>query len=122
MRSAFDKIRSCKRKFSETNIGKMLEERKRLKFEVVPNEAKISIIEKEISDKSSEGYLNQIQETMGHLKGNDGGVSHHGVWKARNSFISNGKECKPIALLDKSGNIISSPEGIKNLCINEILE
>ena len=59
---------------------------------------------------------------MGHLKGDDGGVSHHGVWKAKNSLISNGKDSKPMALFDKTGNLITNSEGIKKLCIDEILE
>ena len=59
---------------------------------------------------------------MGHLTGDDGAVSHHGVWKARNSLIPDDKQCKPIALKDKLGNLISSPEEIKKLCLEEILE
>ena len=35
---------------------------------------------------------------------------------------TNGKESKPIALLDKSGNMITNSEGIKKLCLEEILE
>ena len=67
VRTAFTKIRSRKRKFSETNIGKMLEERKKLKLEQVPNQDKINILEKEIAERSSKTYLFQIQETIGHL-------------------------------------------------------
>ena len=59
---------------------------------------------------------------MGHLKGDDGGVSHHGVRKAKNSLIANGKDSKPIALFDKTGNLITNSEGIKKLCLEEFLE
>ena len=38
---------------------------------------------------------------MGHLKGDDGAISHHGVWKAQKNLIS---------------------KGIKTLCLEEILE
>ena len=120
--TAFPKIRSRKRKFCETDIGQMLEERKKLKLDKNPNLIKIASLEKIIATKSSEDYVNKIRETMGHLKGDDGGVSHHGVWKARNMVISNDKESRPIALYDKSGNLITNSEGIKNLCLEEILE
>ena len=59
---------------------------------------------------------------MGHLTGDDGGVSHHGVWKARNTVIPNDRQHKPVALKDKQGNLITNPEGIKKLCLEEILE
>ena len=120
--SVFPKIRSRKRKFCESDIGLLLEERKKLKLEVIPNLDKIGDLEKDIASKSSEKYVNQIREAMGHLKGDDGGVSHHGVWKAKNSLISNGKDSKPMALFDKTGNLITNSEGIKKLCIDEILE
>ena len=120
--TAFPKIRSRKRKFCETDIGLMLEERKKLKLEMNPNIVKIDNLERDIAIKSSENYVTQIREIMGHLKGEDGGVSHHGVWKAKNRVISNDKECRPMALYDKSGNLITNSEGIKNLCLEEILE
>ena len=59
---------------------------------------------------------------MGHLVGDDGRVSHHGVWKARNNLISNDKQHIPVALKDKAGNTISHPEGMKKICLEEILE
>ena len=59
---------------------------------------------------------------MGHLTGFDGGVSHHGVWRAKNNLISNNKQHILVAIKDKSGNIISNPEGIKKLCLEEVLE
>ena len=83
---------------------------------------KIANIEADIAQKTSERYNNNIQETMGHLSGDDGALSHHGVWKARNSVIQNDKESKPVALKDKSGILISNPEGIQNICLEEVLK
>ena len=59
---------------------------------------------------------------MAHLKGDDGGISHHGVWKAQKNLISKDKTCNPMAIKDSSGHLITNPEGIKNLCLEEILE
>jgi hypothetical protein len=59
---------------------------------------------------------------MGHLKGDDGAISHHGVWKAQKNLISKDKQCNPMAIKDSSGHLITNPEGIKNLCLEEILD
>ena len=58
--TAFPKIRSQKRKFCETDIGLMLEERKKLKLEMNPNIVKIDNLERDIAIKSSENYVTQI--------------------------------------------------------------
>ena len=59
---------------------------------------------------------------MGHLTAEDGGISHNGVWKAKSSIIPSEKSNVPVALKDKMGNMITNSEGIKKLCLEEILE
>ena len=59
---------------------------------------------------------------MGHLRGEDGATSHHGVWKARDKLFSSGKESNPMAIKDKHGNLVTNPEAIQKLCLDEILE
>ena len=59
---------------------------------------------------------------MGNLKGDDGAISHHGVWKAQKNLISKDKQCNPMAIKDSSGNFKTNPKGIKTLCLEEILE
>ena len=119
---AFPKIRSRKRKFAETDIGVLLEKRKQLKLESVQNPEAIDNIENKISNKTSENYFNKIKETMGHLGGDDGAISHHGVWKAQKNLFPKDKQCNPMALKDSSGQIITNPAGIKKLCLEEILD
>ena len=120
---AFPKIRSCKRKFTESDVGKLLEERKRLKIDSSQdNDEQIANIEADIARKTSDRYRTKIEETMGHLSGDDGALSHHGVWKARNSVIPNDKESRPVALQDKNGSLITNPEGLKRICLEEILK
>ena len=119
---AFPKKRLRKRKFTETEVGKLLEARKRIKLKPTPNEEELDSIEKAIADKTSERVYKQVKETMGHLRGDDDAISHHGVWKARDNLFSNGKESNPIALKDIHGNLVTNTEGIKNLCLDEILK
>ena len=124
---AFPKIRSRKRKFCETDTGKLLEERKRLKLttKVNPsdeNRAKLAAIENNIAVKIAERYREDIENTMGHLTAEDGGVSHHGVWKTKSAVVPSDKTHTPVAMKDDKGNMITSPEGIKNLCLQEVLK
>ena len=67
-------------------------------------------------------YRAQIQETMGHITGEDGASNNNGIWKAKNAVIANEKSSIQVALNDKEGNYISNQEGIKQLCLDEVLE
>ena len=103
---AFPKIRSRKRKFSESEVGKLLEARKKLKMQehTENNAAKICDIEEEIASKINSTYRAQIEETMGHITGEDGAANHNGIWKAKNAVIANEKSNIPVALKNKAGN------------------
>ena len=124
---AFPKIRSKKQKFADTETGRLLEERKRIKLtdKIEPSEEnaeKIAALENQIANKISERYRKDIESTMGHLTAEDGGVSHHRVWRAKNYVVPSYKNNTPVALKDDKGNMITSQEGIKNICLQEILK
>ena len=87
---SFPKIHSRKRKFCDTEIGQLLEERKNLRLneKTIENfETKISDIESVIANKISEKYMIEISDTMGHMTGDDGAIVHSGVWKAKTVFL-----------------------------------
>ena len=95
-----------------------MEERKRIKLtdKIEPSEEnaeKIAALENQIANKISERYRKDIESTMGHLTAEDGGVSHHRVWRAKNSVVPSDKNNTPVALKDDKGNMITSQEGIK---------
>ena len=84
----------CSRKiiFVETNVQKILEARKKLKLNQEPDyycEAKMSNIFTEIANNIESKYRKYIFETMGHLTWEDGAISHHRIWKARNNIMPN---------------------------------
>ena len=124
---SFQKIRSKKRKFCETNVGKLLEERKRIKLDLATNPSelkekqKISIEEK-ISKATEYEYMKKVKETLSHITGDDGGINTNGLWKAKLNLIPKDKSNNPVALKDNKGNMITNPEGIKKLCVDEITE
>ena len=124
---AFPKVRSRKRKFIESEVGKLLEERKRVKLDLSAGyseekEHYKNEIEDRISKATEYDFMKKVQETLGHIKGDDGGINTNGLWKAKNNLIPKDKLHNPVALFDKKGNLITNPEGIKQLCLEEMVE
>ena len=123
----FPKIRSRKRKFCESKVGKLLEQRKQIKLDLFQNPSpenqhKKEDIENIISKETESQFMQKVYETLGHITGEDGGISTHGLWKAKKNLIPNDKTCKPVSLEDKRGNLITSPEALKKLCLEEMIE
>ena len=124
---SFQKIRSKNRKFCETNVGKLLEERKRTKLDLATNPSelkekqKISIEEK-ISKATEYEYMKKVKKTLSPITGEDGGINTNGLWKAKLNLIPKDKSNNPVALKDNKGNMITNPEGVKKLCVDEITE
>ena len=45
-----------------------------------------------ISEETETQFMQKVQETLDHIKGDDGAVSTHGLWKAKNNLILMTKE------------------------------
>ena len=106
---------------------KLLEERKLAKIELgnnpsVENKNKRKKLDIKISEETETLFMKQVQETLGHITGDDGAISTHGLWKAKRNLVPNDKRCNPVALNDRKGNLITSPEAIKRLCLEEMVE
>ena len=81
---SFHKIRSRKRKFSESEVGQLLETRKRIKLELSVNpsdqkEKEKADIETKISEATEHQFMRKVHETLGHITGDDGGINTNGV-------------------------------------------
>jgi len=124
---SFFKIRTRKRMFSETEIGKLLETRKKLKLSIITNpeeslKTKLSDLDAQIVHETQHQYSQTVHDTLGHLTGEDGGIYTHGLWSAKNCLIPKDRKYNDIALIDRKVNFITDPEGIKELCLNEMIE
>ena len=85
-------------------MGKLLEARKKLKnhWHIKDNiEAKISDIEDKIASQINYTYRAQIQETLGHITGDDGAVNHNGIWKAKNDVIQSEENKKNSSIYER---------------------
>ena len=108
-------------------MGKLLEERKRIKLDLLNNpsiekENKKTEVEAKIAEATELQYMKKVQETLSHITGDDGGINTNGLWKAKNNLIQKDKSHNPVALKDRGGNLITNPEGIKKLCLEEMVE
>ena len=65
-----------------------------------------------IFQETESEFMKKVQETLGHINGDDGGISTHGMWKAKQNLIPNDKGGNPVALKDKKGNLNKSPKAI----------
>ena len=75
-------------------------------------------IETQIAQQTEHTFAQTVKENLGYLTGDDGAIHINGLWNAKNQMMPRDKSCIPMALNDKEGNIISSPDGIKELCLN----
>ena len=108
-------------------MGKLLEERKKIKLDLVNNpslqkEKEKDEIEAKIAKATESEYIKKVQETLGHMTGDDGGINTNSLWKSKNKLIPRDKTHNPVALKDRKGNMITNPDGIKKLCLDEMVE
>ena len=58
-------------------------------------------------------FMKKVQQTLGHMTGDDSVINTRGLWKAKSNLIPNNKVSKSVALKDKQGILITNPQGIK---------
>ena len=121
---SFPKIRQKKRKFKEDEIGYLIEKRKQIKLdpETAETQKKLDEIEDKIVEKTESKYAEKVKEAIGDITGEDGKYNEHGVWKTiRKIFPKNIKQ-KPMALKDKTGNLITGYEAIKKYSLESMVK
>ena len=122
----FPKIRTRKRKFIDTECGQMFEKRKLLKLELTENDnqdirSKLDNIELDIARKIDGQFRSKIQNTLGHITGDDGAINTNGMWSLKNSLLPKHTSRNLMAIKDSKGNLVTSPSGIKHFCLTEIM-
>ena len=87
------------------------------------NENKIEEIENNIISKTEKNYAQKVFEAIGDITGENGKIKNTGVWKQLNKINPNMKKQQPIpvAFKDKMGNLVTSPENIKDHCLKAII-
>ena len=80
-------------------------------------------IEEKILEKKEDIYAEKVFEAIGNMTGEDGKICNLGAWRQLIKIDPNRKKQQlvPTAFKDKHGNLISNHEGIKNLCLDNIL-
>ena len=117
----FQKVRPKKRKFSEDGVGEMIERRKKMKNDNA-NIEEIEALELEIASNIENKHFEKVNEHLGHISGENGKVNTHGVWKTKNKIFPKQKPTIPLAIKDKSGNLITGTDNIKSLILQMFVE
>ena len=97
-------------------MGKLLEERKRIKLDLAASyseekEQLKNYIEHKISEATEVDFMKRVKETLGHIQGDDGGINNNGVWKAKNNLFPKDKHHNPVALYDTKRELSHKPRG-----------
>ena len=102
----FQKVRPKKKKFTEDDVGPMLDKRKRMKMEKA-NTEELEEIELEIASKIENKHLETVNEHIGHVTGEDGNINTHGIWQTKIKISPKQKQQVPLAIKDKKGKLIT---------------
>ena len=122
---SFKRIRSTSKR-KETEIGKLLEERKGIikKLKTVDENEKKDILEelvnivKEVSDKTAEENRNIVVDNFSHLSSVDGTTNHMGVWKIKKKVFPKCRESLPFAKKNIHGKLVSTRQELKQLYLD----
>ena len=130
----FKKIRVVYNEKKENKAHKLIKERMQLKKEVAapdlsPNmkskiEFDIEEIEREIGDAISNDYAQEIIETINSMGGDHQALNGSGrkeLWQILKKKYPKTSTQTPVGKLDKSGNLITSHSGLKDLYLSTYL-
>ena len=124
MYRTFPKIRHKKRKFKEDDIGFLIEQRKKLKLneDSQENQKKLEEIEEKIVNKTESKYAEKVKDALGEITGEDGKLNEHGIWKTLKRIFPKNTKSTPLALKDKTGNLITGYEAVKKFALKSIVK
>ena len=69
-----------------SNIQELIQKRKNLKKQNVPEET-IEEIEDKIAEFCQEANRNKVMENFNEVDGADGNIAHHGIWKIKRKIF-----------------------------------
>lgn len=122
----FKKIRVTKPK-AKSEIQKLLSEIIDLKKSILKpqsktsneiSQTKLEVMEERIADLSADKNAKKIKGQIEHLSNFEGEFSRSGLWEVKKSVCHRSKD-PPMAKKDTAGNLVTEPEKLKQLYINE---
>ena len=115
---AFRKVRiSNKNKTKSSNIQELIQKRKNLKKQNVPEET-IEEIEDKIAEFCQEANRNKVMENFNEVDGADGNIAHHGIWNVKRKIFPKIKPPLPVGKKNLKGQLITNHEELKDLYLD----
>ena len=119
---SFRKVRISEKKIEETMVDKLMRERKELKKRIDQNdedlEDKLNEVEKSIGDLCAEENMQKVMESFGEISENKDALNINGMWNVKKRIFPKISQIKPTGKKNAAGQIITSPEGLKEHCLD----
>ena len=119
---SFKKIRiTGKPKGDKSRIGKFMDDRNKLKKKQildVKDEEELSKLESLISDACQDENREKVMNNFHDINGDDGNLSHQGVWKLKKKYFPKIKPSLPVGKTNLKGQLITNPDELKKLYID----
>jgi hypothetical protein len=129
LHQCFRKIKVGKH-FSNKEIENLLTQQSKLKIFLSKNlgekakseaEAKLGLIEEQISSLSSARNMKTVQGHIQSIRANGGRFSQTGMWRLKNKLWPKEQD-PPMAKCDEKGNLISAPSALKQLYLQHYVK
>ena len=116
---SFKKVRVTGYKIKETEITKLLQKRKELKYRMLKNnevlDNELEEIENKIAKECVKENRDKVIENFKSFGENQGSVNTNGMWNVKKKIFPKINPTKPTGKKNSRGQIITSPEGLKIL-------
>ena len=107
----------------ESEISKLLEERKSMKKELAKDtgddheeiERKLNEIEVTLANECSEENLKKVMDNFGSIAKSDGSVNTNGMWNIKKRVFPKNAKIVPTAKRNFNGQIETNPDTLKKL-------
>ena len=115
IRKSFNKIRISENPDKELEV--LFEKRKILRSKTDDaSKADLEEVERKLDDICAESNYRKIKEEIAHIKVDEGGIHSGSLWRLKKKISPRCRD-PPTAMLDPSGNLLTSPEAIDELAL-----
>jgi Txe/YoeB family toxin of Txe-Axe toxin-antitoxin module len=112
-------IRITENKVKEKKVDELMDERKELKYRINQKnedlEEELKQTEKLIANECAEENRQKVIDSFQTLAGNSDLVNTNGMWNIKKKVFPKISQAKPTGKKNSAGQIITSPEGLKNM-------
>ena len=119
---SFKKIRVTESKSKVTNVSKLMDTRKELKYRMKQNnedlEEEIHKVEEHIAKECADENMEKVRDNFKSIADNNDSVSINGMWNIKKKVFPKLTQVIPTGKKNAAGQIITNPEALKQLYLD----